>query len=206
MISIKTVVLGDIYTNTYVIKDECTGDLAVIDPAIKSEALLKAIDEWGGRLKYILLTHGHFDHIGGVSALKNRYGSLVCASEDEIGFIKDSSLNGCDIHNITVESFSVDKALCDNDEFYLGKTKIKFITTPGHTAGSGCYIAQDNIFSGDTLFFESIGRTNFPTSNHRDMLKSLEKLTGIEGDYTVYPGHYIATTLEHERYYNPYMR
>ncbi len=206
MINVRNFVLGDIYTNTYLIKDEASGELAVVDPAVSSDFLVEAIKEWGGDLKYILLTHGHFDHIGGVAFLKDLFNPLVCVSKNEVEFIKTPSLNGSAWHNMHIDSFQIDKALIDEDEFYLGDTKIKFITTPGHTAGSGCYIIDDCIFSGDTLFCQSIGRTDFPTSNPNDMMRSLKKLAEIDGDYTVLPGHDISTTLSAERKYNPYMR
>ncbi len=206
MIEIKTIVLGDIETNTYLIKDKATGALAVVDPACDSESLIEAVKEWGGDLRFILLTHGHFDHIGGVAFVKKHFDAQVCVSENEVGFIKNPRLNGSAWHNLNIDSFNIDKTLSDNEEFELGETKIKYITTAGHTAGSGCYIIDDVIFAGDTLFYESIGRTDFPTSNGRDMMLSLMRLNDLDGDFTVYPGHYIKTTLSHERKFNPYMR
>ena len=206
MIEIKTIVLGDIETNTYLIKDKSTGALAVIDPACESESLVETIKEWGGDLKFILLTHGHFDHIGGVAFVKNHFDAQVCVSENEVEFIRNPALNGAAWHNLSIDSFDIEKKLSDKEGFLLGDTKIKFLATPGHTAGSGCYIVDDVIFAGDTLFYESIGRTDFPTSNGKDMMLSLMRLSDLEGDFTVYPGHYIKTMLSHERKYNPYMR
>lgn len=206
MITFKTFVLGDIYTNTYLLKDEATGALAVIDPACESKELVSAIDEWGGDLRYILLTHGHFDHIGGVSVLVNQFSPDICASADELELLNTRELNGTAWHNLSFDDIVVDKSLCDNDVIAIGDSKIRFITTPGHTGGSGCYIVDDLIFSGDTLFYHSIGRTDFPTSSVGDMMRSLKKLRALDGDYAVYPGHDIPTTLEDERRYNPYMR
>ena len=124
---------------------------------------------------------------------KNKFNAVLVYSIDRFG--RD-----------LVQTLLNEKKLSDKEGFLLGDTKIKFLATPGHTAGSGCYIVDDVIFAGDTLFYESIGRTDFPTSNGKDMMLSLMRLSDLEGDFTVYPGHYIKTTLSHERKYNPYMR
>ncbi len=206
MIEVNTLVLGDIYTNTYIIKDKSTSALAVVDPACNSGKLLDEIVKLGGKLDYILLTHGHFDHIGGVKFLLEHFSPKVLISKDEAELLNNPNLNGASWHNLHIDEILVDNYLSDNDEFYLGETKIRFITTPGHTGGSGCYFVDDSIFSGDTLFCQSIGRTDFPTSSILSMKQSLEKLKSIDGEYIVYPGHDISTTLSQERKYNPYMR
>ena len=206
MIKITCFVIGMIATNCYLIEDEATGELAVIDPADHCEELLKAIDERGGKLSYILLTHGHYDHIAGVAELCERYHLTVCASEKELMVIAEPSYNLSGNHGLTIRPFSVDRPLKDGDTVTLGESELRFLLTPGHTMGSGCYVADDCIFSGDTLFCTSIGRTDFPTSSMRDMLRSMERLKNLDGDYDVYPGHDIFTTLERERKYNPYMR
>ena len=206
MIQVKTFVLGDIYTNTYLVKDTDTSLLAVVDPACDSSELVDAINAQGGKLEYILLTHGHFDHIGGVKALLEHFSPKICISKDELQLLNTPQLNGSAWHNLHIDEIKVDNYLNDNEQFYLGNTKIRFISTPGHTGGSGCYIIDDCIFSGDTLFCQSIGRTDFPTSSISAMRASLDKLKAIESEYVVYPGHDISTTLQNEKKYNPYMR
>ena len=206
MINVKTFVLGAIGTNTYLVQDENTKELAVIDPACESFELNAKIREWGGKLRYILLTHGHFDHIGGVSSLLEEFSPQVVIGEDEVKLLNTPTLNLSVYHGLNIEKIDVHKELYDGEVFKLGDTEVEFISTPGHTIGSGCYIIDDCIFSGDTLFCQSIGRTDFPTSSGRDMMLSLMRLNDLKGDYTVYPGHEVSTTLSNERKFNPYMR
>ena len=206
MIKIMCFVIGMIGTNCYLIEDEASGSLAVVDPGDHSDAIISEIERRGGKLTYILLTHGHYDHILGVSELCKRYEPAVCAAEKELGLIKEPSWNLSKNHGLTVKPFTVRIALKDGDTVMLGESEIRFLLTPGHTMGSGCYIVDDCIFSGDTLFCCSIGRTDFPTSSMSDMMESMQKLKNLEGDYRVFPGHDMFTTLEQERKYNPYMR
>lgn len=206
MIKTTCFVIGMIATNCYLIEDEATGELAVIDPADHCDELLRSIDERGGKLAYILLTHGHYDHITGAAELCERYHPTVCAAEKEVALIAEPSLNLSKKHGITIAPFIVDRALKDDDVLMLGESDIRFMLTPGHTAGSGCYIIDDSLFSGDTLFCTSVGRTDFPTSSMTDMMRSVTRLKDLDGNYNVYPGHDRFTTLEMERKYNPFMQ
>lgn len=206
MIKIKCYVVGMIATNCYLIEDEATGALAVIDPGDHSDELIAELDSRGGKLNYILLTHGHYDHVIGVAELCDRYHPEVCAAEAEMELLQKGLYNLSSVHNIRINSFNVDRLLNDGDIIKLGETEIRFINTPGHTVGSGCYIVDGCIFSGDTIFCESVGRTDFPTSSMRSMMKSVERIKNLEGDYAIYPGHEMFTTLDHERRYNPFMQ
>ena len=204
MISITQYVVGMIMTNCYLIEDAATGALAVIDPGDECPALYAEIDRRGGKLDYVLLTHGHYDHILGVAELCRRYSPTVCACDLEMEVLQKGLYNLTSVHNIRLNSFIVDRLLHDGDVIELGESRITFLHTPGHTAGSGCYLVDDQIFSGDTLFCESVGRTDFPTSSMSAMRRSVARLRDLEGDYAVYPGHEMFTTLEHERKYNPF--
>lgn len=206
MIKIYHFVVGMISTNCYLIQDEATGALAVIDPGDDCPELCAQIDELGGKLDYILLTHGHYDHIIGVAALCERYHPTVCACEDEMELLQNGLYNRTSVHNIRMNSFNVDRLLHDGDTVALGESTLTFIHTPGHTAGSGCYLVDDLMFSGDTIFCESVGRTDFETSDPRAMMQSVERIKNLDVNYNIFPGHSMFTTLDHERKYNPFMR
>lgn len=206
MTEIKRFFTGLINTNTYLIRDINTGEMAIVDPAAFREDIADEIMEQGGNLTMILLTHGHYDHIGGVADFLNRFPSskaYIC-HKDEICLTDDNINLSSKMFNRKFPHFSA-TLVKEGDALKLGETEIKFIETPGHTAGSGCYIFDNSIMSGDTLFCESCGRTDFPGSSPKDMLKSLIRLSQLEGEYNVYPGHDEYTTLTHEKKYNPYM-
>ncbi|MFI3207653.1 MAG: MBL fold metallo-hydrolase [Eubacteriales bacterium] len=204
---IKHFHLGIIRTNAYVGINEETKEAFVVDPGEGQEHFLNYFEEEGYALKGILLTHGHFDHIGGVEALVKRYGAAVYAMEDERALLKDPAVN---LSNSTRRKMSIVDfvSLTDGEEIEVAGIKIKAIATPGHTAGGVCYYVEENgvLFSGDTLFLESIGRSDFPTGSYGTLIRSVkEKLLVLPEDTIVYPGHMDATTIEHEKQHNPYI-
>lgn len=206
MTNIKTFQVSIMGTNCYLIEDIATHSLALVDPGDFSKEIVDEIKRQNGTLDMILLTHGHFDHIGGVRKFLEVYpNAKVYIGEKDMVCIFDNNLNLSEqLFSSPLKPFKA-VSLADNEEISLGETKIKFIETPGHTYGSGCYIFDDNIMSGDTLFQESCGRTDFPNSSSAQIIKSLRRLSEIPGDYNVYPGHMGKTTLFHERKYNPYL-
>ena len=209
MLTVKRFVLGEIETNTYVL--ESNGEVAIIDPAIKSNSLLGFLD--GKNVKYVLLTHGHFDHIAGVNSIVEKWGAKVLVHETDEELLLDGDKSFYTSHFGTKQpQIKAHKLIKDGDEIALGDSLIKVMHTPGHTLGSVCYIDDESktIFSGDTLFKLSAGRTDLagvsPLKAGRLEIESLQKLASLNGDYEVYPGHGESTTLGYERKYNRYMR
>lgn len=209
MIDVKMAIVGPIQTNVYLLKDVETGKLAVVDPGWENKAIDKYIDENGGTLEYIILTHGHYDHIAYAKALGEKYGAKIVGGKYTDDFLTDNHLNHSAYHGDfmkPLEPFKCDVRLCDGDKFRLGNTEITYLSTPGHTKDSGIYIFDDVIIAGDTLFRESYGRTDLPTGNDDEMMNSLRRIKNLSGDYNVFSGHGMTSTLEHERKYNPLMR
>ncbi|MBR3839895.1 MAG: MBL fold metallo-hydrolase [Erysipelotrichales bacterium] len=198
--NIKIITQGPISTNTYLVmnNDECL----IIDPELTAGSIINIISEFKLTPKAILLTHGHFDHIGAVIKLREHYSIPVYASEVEIPLLLDSSLNLSQMVNGHY-SIEVNKTIEDDELLNLIGLDIRCILTPGHTSGSMCYLIEDCLFSGDTLFEESYGRYDFPTGSLSDLRKSIKKLLQLDEKIKVYPGHGNVTSIEHERKYNP---
>ncbi len=200
----------EIFANCYLLVDEKTGESAIVDPAYFNDDIADAFDEAGmGELKYILLTHGHFDHIFGVHGLKEATGAQVVIHMADADFLLDPAKSLADRNfpepQLPVEA---DIKVIDGDELFLGEEKITVVSTPGHTMGSVCYIIDNDrvIISGDTLFCMTAGRTDLYGGNEEMMIESLKRLIALEGDYRVLPGHNRETTLERERTRNWYIR
>ena len=206
MIKIKIFNVSHLMTNCCYLKDEQTGKAAVVDPGDKSSELIEEIKNDGGKLEYVMLTHGHYDHISFAKQLADRFGAKIITGENNSEFLKKPEYNLSIYHGEPLPAFSADILLKDGDTFSLGNTEIKYITSPGHTNGCGCYIFDNTIICGDTLFCESYGRTDLPTGDEKILIQSLLKLKNLKGDYKIIPGHGELTTLEHERNYNPLMR
>lgn len=206
MIEIKVYNVTFLETNCCYLVDKLTGKSAVVDPGDKSDELIEQIQKDGGKLEYVMLTHGHYDHIGYAKQLADMFNAKIVTGEMENKFLSTPSLNLSVNHNIDLPAFSADILLKDNETFMLGETEVTYIHTPGHTSGGGCFIFDDTLISGDTLFCESYGRTDLPTGSNSDMYSSILRLKNLSGDYRVIPGHGPLSTLEHERKYNPLMR
>lgn len=204
MINVKSVLLGEIANNCYLITDAETNKSALVDC---TEASAKMLDFIGNAdLEYILLTHGHFDHIGGVKEIKEKFGAKVVISSQDEPMLSSGKLSLAAFCGGVQNNTSADVLVEDGDVIELGKTSIKVMATPGHTKGGVCYIADDCIFTGDTLFFCSCGRTDFPGGSFDEIKQSLNKLARLQGNYKLYPGHDRVSTLDFERENNPYIR
>lgn len=202
-------ILGEIGTNTYVLESD--GAFAVVDPAVENDELVSFLNN--KNVKYILLTHGHFDHIGGVNALKAAFGAKVFVHSLDECMLLDGNKSLYNSHfGTSQKAIKADTLLDDGDEIMLGNEMIKVMHTPGHTLGSVCYILEDSriILSGDTLFRLSAGRTDLagisPLEAGRKEIASLSKIAALPGDYAVLPGHGDTTTLQFERDNNRYIR
>lgn len=179
----------------------------LVDPGEFTQELENFVKVNGADIKYILLTHMHFDHIRATSKVKKLCpkAKIVIHSLDANGLV-DSVLSLAYLFGFQQEMLNADILCEDNDILKLGSTEIKVIHTPGHTVGGVCYMVENVIFCGDTVFEGSIGRTDFPGGSFEVLSESLKKLKKIDGDYTLYPGHGNSTTLNAERCNNLYMR
>ncbi|MBR6620532.1 MAG: MBL fold metallo-hydrolase [Clostridia bacterium] len=200
--------LGDIGANCYVLIDDVSKHAVVIDPGVPSDEVNNAL--MGYDLKYILLTHGHFDHIFGSASLKELYpDAKLCIHKNDEICLNDRTYNliGDDYSGFLPE-MKADIILNDGDVISFGEVQLKVLYTPGHSEGSVCYVDELNkiIFSGDTLFCLTVGRTDFITGSFEKMMESVKKLSLYDDEYAVYPGHNRSTTIGFERKRNRYMR
>lgn len=207
---ILTLDLGhEMFANCYLLVDEKTGEAAIVDPAWYVDEFNDILEKNNAELKYIMLTHGHFDHIFGVHGLKEATGAKVVIHFKDAEHLTDpgKSLAEGNMPEPQIP-VSADVLLKEGDVITLGDEEIKVMSTPGHTMGSVCYIieSEKTIISGDTLFCMTAGRTDFPDGSDELMIKSLKRLIALEGDYRVLPGHNKETTLESERKRNWYIR
>ena len=185
---------------------EIGDEAALIDVGETTPEILEYIAEKGDSIRYVLLTHNHFDHIGGVDKVLKLTDAKLCIHSEDGKGLSDPTYNLTSRVGLSNPSLKVDLMLRDGDELILGGETIKVIHTPGHTVGGVCYVVGDVIFSGDTLFAGTVGRTDFVGGDMNALLCSLQKLAKLSGDYVVYPGHEEATTLAREINTNPYFR
>lgn len=204
-VKIERFVESWVEANCYVVTDEESGESAVIDPGGLDNALKDCLDK--KNIKYILITHGHYDHHEACGDIRDIYGGKICVSEDDAVCLYDDVMSHAKKFNYTLpHPVHADILLHDGDELYLGKRKIDVIATPGHTLGSVTFRMGNILFTGDTLFYETIGHWLGPgPASKDDIFNSIHKLADLEGDYIVYPGHYGETTLSHERVYNRFL-
>ena len=191
-------------SNSYLIVDDVSKTFAVVDPSVDTSFAKTYIDD-GFSLKYVLLTHGHFDHIFYVDEWRS-LGGKVCIHKGDADFLNDPSKSlYLQFFARDIRHGDADVILSDGDWLCLGDNMIKVLSTPGHTKGSVCYLFDNVMLSGDTLFAGTIGRTDLYGSSDSDMKNSIEKLSAIDTDYVVYPGHGDKTTLFYEKQHSRYL-
>lgn len=206
---VERYMLGQVQTNCYIIRNEDTKEAVIVDPADNGAYIKSKLDSQGVMPTAVLLTHGHFDHILAVDDLKKTYEIPVIAHEAENEILLDPYKNLSAMlpgGSVTIQA----DYLAKSDEIlsYLN-TKIRVIHTPGHTIGGTCYhfVEEKLLFSGDTLFRGSVGRTDFPTGSMSTLVRSIQdKLFVLAEDTLVYPGHEDQTDINRERKFNPYIR
>ncbi len=199
--------VGDFGANCYIVSTENAA--VMIDCGDSTPLLDKTVEQLGEKLKAILLTHGHSDHISATEYYRALSGARVFISGGDLQALTDPyfSVNGMLLESYPFTECSTDVVTVnDNDILNFGDINVGVISTPGHSRGSVCYKIGENLFSGDTLFNLSIGRTDFPDSSGYDMLRSLERLMELGNSVTVYPGHGEKTLIGYERLQNPYIR
>lgn len=207
-LKIGRMMLGVCQTNCYFVYREGSKKVIFIDPADYGEQIYQKMKENGFEIAAILLTHGHFDHIWGCSALRRMSGAPVYAYEGEEEVLQSSELNVSDAAGRAC-TVKVNKFFKDGEVVTIEDMTFKVIATPGHTRGSCCYYFEDAnmLISGDTLFEESVGRTDLPTGSMGTLTRSIkEKLMVLPDDVVVYPGHGDSTTIGHEKKYNPFIQ
>lgn len=203
---LKQFVLGSLEDNNYLLIDEASKEAVLVDCTAESDDIDKTLQEYGAALKYILLTHGHFDHVLGVNDFRNKYNCKVLIHEnDKIlldsveEFVKKFGMPPTEIQK-------VDGYVKENDIIKFGENEIKVIHTPGHSQGGVCYLIGDDIFTGDTLFFESVGRTDLPGGNFNQLKSNIqEKLFTLDENIKVHPGHGPSSTIGHEKTNNQFL-
>ena len=204
---IEKFVLGSMGTNCYLIINEETKELVIIDPATCPDYVVSHIKSNGYLPKAIFLTHAHFDHVMGIDGWVKEFAIPVYLHEDEKKVLEDPELNLSGVFGASY-SYSDVKCLKDGQEMDIAGFTFKIIHTPGHTSGGCCYYCAEEVIliSGDTLFYHSVGRSDFPTGSMGTLVRSIkEKLFCLPDDVMVYPGHDDATCIGDEKKYNPFV-
>lgn len=195
-------------TNCYIVGDKESGKGIVIDPGAEGDKIIKAVEEIPLSIEYIVNTHGHYDHIGANGVLKDKFDAEIFIHNADAEMLTDPNLNlSFKEDRDETEDPPADKLLEEGDEIAAGSIKLHIIHTPGHTPGCICLQGEDDIFTGDTLFAGSAGRTDLPGGSSKELGKSFSsKLANLPDNLNVYPGHGPSSTIKKEKAQNPFMK
>ena len=198
---------GPLMVNTYLVIDEKNKEGFIVDPGGYDTGLIGEIRKKQTDIKYIILTHGHGDHIGGVKGYRKYMpGAKVVASAAEKELLADASMNMSMMTQNEAIEVHPDMLVDEGDELFVGDMKLRFIMTPGHSPGGMCIHTENALFSGDTLFHSSVGRTDFPGASFEELSKAIhEKLFVLPEETMVYPGHMGPTSIGFEKKNNPFL-
>ncbi len=187
MLNVKYGEFGSLGANNYLLTDTDSGEAALIDCSSHDGDMLLFLG--AANLKYILLTHGHFDHCDGVRHIAEKTGAKIVIAAGDKHMATDTIANVSALFGSAWIPYTPHITVADGDILPLGKEEIRVMATPGHTPGCVCYIAGEHLFTGDTMMVGGYGRTDFPGGDFGELLRSLKKINGIRKDYSMYPGH-----------------
>lgn len=197
---ISRFIVGSLGTNCYLVSGDDGGDAVLIDPGAEAGRILASAASKHLNIRAVALTHGHFDHIMAVNEIIAATGADLSVHRDDSGMIRDPELNvSARFREPYAVEAGIKKELCDGDVISAGTLKLNVMHTPGHTPGSVCFVCGDTIFTGDTVFRGGIGRYDLPGGDYGLLMRSVERLNRLEGDYRLLPGHDSPSTLSYER-------
>jgi len=204
---VEVLIVGPLFSNCYIVWDDDVKQGVIIDPGDDADIILKTVRELGVNIKYILATHGHFDHVGAVAPLKRELKVEFLAHKDDFFFIEDGE-NAARRWGIDIEQPpKPDRFIEDGDKIKIGGFDLEVIHTPGHSPGGISFLYNQMVFGGDTLFQGSIGRTDFRKGSFEDLSKSIKtRLYTLPDNTIVYTGHGPVTTIGDEKRYNAFVR
>lgn len=199
--------LGAFATNCYIVVDESNQHCLVVDPGSEGNRLVEFLKKKGLQPEAVILTHGHGDHIGGVQAVVDEFKVPIYINKGDEEYLTNGELNLSSTYGQPVKVTGDVRLIKEADVISLGDHTFTVIETPGHTPGGVCFYGEGLVLAGDTLFQESIGRTDFPRSSYEDLIDAVRtKLFALPDETVVYPGHGPETTIGHEKIYNPFVR
>ena len=204
---IKNIVVGPLEVNCYILGCEDTKEAAIIDPGDNADEIISNIEKEGLNPKFIINTHAHFDHIGGVKAIQDHFKIDFILHEGDLFLVENASEQATAFGLKPISKPVVNKNATNGEKVNLGNKSITVIHTPGHSPGGVCYYSGNNVFVGDTLFAGSIGRTDLPGGSYDTLINSIKENLFPLGDSTiVYPGHGPSTTIRNEKEHNPFLK